>query len=181
MVAGSVLNAVGFVLLSSPRVGGSYWATFFPGVTALGIGMGVIITPLTATAMGAAGSQHAGLASGINNAIARAASLLAVAALGVLLLSRFELALGRELDAMGAPAATRAFVESQRSRLAAADLPSSADAPTRAAIRRALDIAFVAGFRWLMLSCALLAATSALTALVLFGGRETREPETDMR
>jgi EmrB/QacA subfamily drug resistance transporter len=168
LVAGSALMAGAFVLLAVPGAGGSYWSTFCPGVTTLGIGIGVMVTPLTTTAMGAAGSQHAGLASGINNAIARTAGLLAVAALGVLLLARFEHALGRELDALGLPAATRAFVEAQGSRLAAADAPMDADAEARAAIRHALDAAFVSGFRWLMLSCAILAVLSAFAAFVLF-------------
>ncbi len=171
MVTGSVLIACAFVLLAMPGVGGSYWTTFFPGVTTLGIGLGVTVTPLTATAMGAAGSQHAGVASGINNAVARTASLLAVAALGVLLLDRFQHTLGRELDAIGAPLAIRTYVEAQRSRLAAVDLPADADASMRAAIRHALDAAFVAGFRWLMLACALLATASAIAARALFGRR----------
>jgi EmrB/QacA subfamily drug resistance transporter len=172
MVIGSTLTAAGFILLALPATGGSYWTTFLPGLTALGVGMGVTVTPLTATVMGAAGSEHAGLASGINNAVARAASLLAVAALGLLLLNRFDHALARELDAIGTSVAARSFVEAQSSRLAAAELPVGIDAPTRAALRNALDVAFVSGFRWLMVSCAMLAAGSATIALVLFARPE---------
>jgi hypothetical protein len=167
-VTGSAVTAAGFALLAAPGAGGSYWTTFFPGVTALGVGIGLIVTPLTATAMGAAGAQHAGVASGINNALARTAGLVAVAALGVLLLSRFQRTLGQELDAIGAPPTMRAFVLAQRSRLAAAELPVDADAAMRAAIRQALDASFVSGFRALMLSCALLAAVSAVAAGALF-------------
>jgi hypothetical protein len=167
IVIGSTVTAAAYALLAVPGAGGSYWTTFFPGVTALGVGIGMIVTPLTTTAMGAAGSQHAGVASGINNAIARTAGLIAIAALGVLLLSRFQRALGQELDAIGAPPAVRAFVEAQRSRLAAAELPD-ADASMRAAIQQALDASFVTGFRSLMLSCALLAAVSAVAAGALF-------------
>jgi EmrB/QacA subfamily drug resistance transporter len=168
IVTGSAVTAAGFALLAAPGAGGSYWTTFFPGVTALGVGIGLIVTPLTATAMGAAGAQHAGVASGINNALARTAGLVAVAALGVLLLSRFQRTLGQELDAIGAPPTMRAFVLAQRSRLAAAELPVDADAAMRAAIRQALDASFVSGFRALMLSCALLAAVSAVAAGALF-------------
>jgi len=167
LIAGSLTISAGFVLLALPGIGGSYWTTYFPGVAALGVGMGFIITPVTTTAMISAGPEHAGVASGINNAVARTASLLAVAALGILLLNRFRRALGRELDSIEAPPATRAFVEAQASKLVAAELPD-ADAPTRAAIRHALDIAFVSGFRWLMLSCAVLAVTSAIAAAALF-------------
>ncbi len=170
MVVGSTVIAVGFALLAVPGTGGSYWSTFFPGITALGVGIGVTVTPLTATAMGAAGSGHSGVASGINNAVARTASLLAVAALGVLLLDRFEHALARELDAARVPQTMRAFVLAQRARLAAPDLPVDADAPTREAIRRALDVAFVTGFRWLMITCASLAAGAALSARTMFDG-----------
>jgi EmrB/QacA subfamily drug resistance transporter len=167
MVTGSALTAAGFFLLAVPGVGGSYGTTFLPGLTSLGVGMGLTVTPLTATAMGAAGSEHAGLASGINNAVARTASLLAVAALGLLLVNRFGHALARELDAVGASLAVRSFVETRTSKLAGADLPD-VDEPTRAALRHALDVAFVTGFRWLMVSCGVLAGSSAIVASVLF-------------
>jgi EmrB/QacA subfamily drug resistance transporter len=167
MAVGSSLTAVGFALLAVPGVGGSYWTTFLPGMTVLGIGIGATVTPLTATAMGAAGSQNAGVASGINNAIARTASLIAVAALGVLLLSRFRHSLEAELEAVGVPEPVRVFVEAQRSKLVAAEAPTDADASMQATIRHALEASFVAGFRSLMLSCALLAAISALATGVM--------------
>ncbi len=99
--------------------------------------------------------------------MARTASLIAVAALGVLLLDRFQHALGRELDAAAISPAMRAFVLAQRAKLAAADLPPGADPPARDAIRHALDAAFVTGFRWLMMTCASLAAGAALSARML--------------
>ncbi len=178
MVAGSTMTALGFFLLAVPGVGGSYWTTFLPGLAALGVGMGVTVTPLTTTAMGAAGSEHAGVASGINNAIARTASLLAVAALGLLLLSRFGNALALELDAIGTSASARSFVEAQRSKLAAADLPADVDVLTRAELRNALDLAFVAGFRWLMVCCGMLASGSAIVALWLFTAASSASADT---
>ncbi len=138
--------------------------------------MGVTVAPLTTTVMSAVDSRRAGLASGINNAVARASGLLAIAALGVVLLARFGHVLGRELEAAGVPAATRAFLEDQRSKLAAADMPGGADAASREAIVRLLDVAFVSGFRCLMLSCAALSAAAALVSLVWLAPRPKAPP-----
>ena len=60
-----------------------YWLDVLPGLTVFGLGLALMVAPLTATVLAAAPDEHAGIASGINNAVARAGSLLAVAALPV--------------------------------------------------------------------------------------------------
>jgi hypothetical protein len=67
-----------------------FWGGVFPSIFLLGIGMSITVPPLTSTVMAAAGKVHAGIASGVNNAVARIAGLLAVAALGAALFAGFS-------------------------------------------------------------------------------------------
>jgi hypothetical protein len=121
--------------------------------------------------MGSVDVRHAGAASGINNAVARTAGLLAVAALGVVLLVRFDSEVEHRLAGLGLSDHVRNLIESHRSKLTAAELPGDLDSATRDAIRDALNAAFVTGFRTLMLACAGLAALSAFASLLLVEGK----------
>jgi hypothetical protein len=67
--------------LSQVGVGDSYLRDVLPGVIVLGLGMAITVAPLTAAVLGSVGDDMAGVASGVNNAVARFASMLAVAAL----------------------------------------------------------------------------------------------------
>ena len=69
------------LLMVGPDV--NYWRDVLPGLTVFGLGLALMVAPLTATVLAAAPDENAGIASGINNAVARAGSLLAVAALPV--------------------------------------------------------------------------------------------------
>jgi EmrB/QacA subfamily drug resistance transporter len=81
MTVGPVLCAAGLFLLAGVGPGASYVRTVLPGVLVLGLGLSLTVAPLTATALGSVDERHAGVASGVNNAVARAAGLLSVAAL----------------------------------------------------------------------------------------------------
>jgi EmrB/QacA subfamily drug resistance transporter len=83
MTIGPLVAGAGMLLLTRVAAGGSYWTDVLPGSLLLGLGMSAVVAPLTATVLGAAPDALAGVASGVNNAVARAAQLLAVAALPV--------------------------------------------------------------------------------------------------
>ncbi|HEU4999533.1 MAG TPA: MFS transporter [Lapillicoccus sp.] len=84
MTVGPVVCAVGVALLTAVGVGSSYWLGVLPGVVVFGLGLCLLVAPLTSTVLSAAPDRFAGAASGVNNAVARAGSLLAVAALPAL-------------------------------------------------------------------------------------------------
>jgi EmrB/QacA subfamily drug resistance transporter len=83
MTFGPLVLAAGTLWLVGVDGSTNYWIEIFPGSVLQGFGLTLTVTPLTATVLGAAPDTLAGIASGVNNAVARAASLLAVAALPV--------------------------------------------------------------------------------------------------
>jgi hypothetical protein len=81
MTIGPVICAVALLLMSRIGQDASYWVHVLPAVIIFGLGLSLLVAPLTATALGALDDSFAGIASGVNNAVARAAGLLAVAVL----------------------------------------------------------------------------------------------------
>lgn len=164
LVAGSLIAAVGLGLLAVTARAGSYWTSFFPAMTVLGLGMAVSVAPLTTTVMRSAGDQDAGAASGINNAMARVAGLLAVALLGAVAVSAFRTALDGRLERLHTAPGIAQVLQSEAQKLAEAPVPTSVDAATQHALRRAIEESFVVSFRIVILITAVAALLSALCA-----------------
>ena len=87
MTVGPLVMALGTLLLLGVGEDVNYWTQVLPGLTIFGLGLALMVAPLTATVLASAADEHAGIASGVNNAVARAGSLLAVAALPVVVAS----------------------------------------------------------------------------------------------
>ena len=171
LVIGPVVTAAGFALLAVPAIGGSYWTTFMPGMLVMGFGMAISVAPLTTTVMGAVGDRHAGAASGVNNAVARIAGLLAVAALGAVAVGVFGHALEAEMAPFGLPDELRASLLAQAPRLAEAQVPDAIQGGMRDALERSLAEAFVTSFRVCMLVAAAMALLGAAWAALSIGSR----------
>jgi hypothetical protein len=92
------------------RVGArlDYWTDLFPALVVFAFGLTATVAPLTATVLADADEHNAGIASGVNNAIARIAGLLCVAALGAVVAAQFSAELDRRLDGRTTPAIEQA-------------------------------------------------------------------------
>ena len=165
LVTGTLVAGAGFALFILPGTHAGYLGGFLPGIAVLGVGMAVVVAPLTTVVMASVDEAHAGAASGINNAVSRVAGLLAVAVFGVLLSSTFDATLKSELGSV--PAAEQRHLYGQREKLAAMETESEAG---REAVRRA----FVAGFRAASMTAAALALLAAGVAAVTIPGRKAR-------
>jgi EmrB/QacA subfamily drug resistance transporter len=164
LVVGSVVVAAGLALFAVPAQGGSYWSAVFPAMTVWGFGMALSVAPLTTTVMRAAGDRYGGAASGINNATARIAGMLAVALLGVVAVGVFRTALNERLEGLQTPVSIRQALQPELQKLAEAQLPPHVNSATRLALRRALNDSFVYSFRITTLIAAAAALLSALCA-----------------
>jgi EmrB/QacA subfamily drug resistance transporter len=180
LVVASLALLAGLLLFAVPGVEhGSYWTSFFPAMVVQGVGMALAITPLTTVALGSVDREHSGLASGVNNAVARVAGLLAVALLGVFVYGVFSMSLDARLDSMELSGDVRREMEAAKTHLGAAEAPKGVEAGTEAHIERAIDESFVAGFRAVMLVSAGLALASALVAALFVSDRRVKPSGRD--
>jgi hypothetical protein len=162
LTAGPLISAVGLALLARVGVSDSYWSGVFPGVVVMGLGMAITVAPLTTTVMGAVPSEHAGVASGINNTVSRVAGLLAIAAFGVVLSGRFEEKMRLTVEQSWITPEVRARLETELPKMAGAQLDSiPLDSQHRSILQGAVSESFLSGFRLVAIEAAVLALVAA--------------------
>jgi hypothetical protein len=167
LTVGPIIVALGLALCARTGIGGSYWTTFFPAIAVSGLGMAIVVAPLTTTAMGAVESEHAGVASGVNNAVARVAGLIAIAVFGIVLVRAFDERVGPALDRLAPSEAARAAIDRELPKLAGAEIDLRIESTERAAARRAIDESFVAAFRLVMIAAAAVALAAATAGALI--------------
>jgi EmrB/QacA subfamily drug resistance transporter len=151
MTFGPLLAAAGFLLMLRMRAHTAYFTEMLPGVLVFGLGLSGTVSPLTAAILGDIDQRHAGIGSAINNAIARVAGLLAVAAIGALLAARFSAAVASApRDAFGPRA--RAFLTEAKERPLDTTVPKdvAADGPAVAALLDDASVAALDAALWAM-------------------------------
>lgn len=167
LAAGSGITGLGLAMLAVPTTGAPYWSTFLPGVLVLGLGMAVSIPPLTTGVMNAADDRHAGIASAVNNAASRVAFLIAVAAVGPLLLIAFNWLQAPLMAEIEMPDAVREAIRRDPGRLADLTAPAGAGAAGPMIVAAARE-ALIDAFRVATAGLALLALASGFVALLMY-------------
>jgi EmrB/QacA subfamily drug resistance transporter len=165
MAAGPIVAGVGLLLLVRVTSHADYLTELLPGILVFGFGMAMTVAPLTATVLGGVAPGHSGLASGVNNAVARVAGLIAIAAIGAVVASSFSARVDSQLQTKPLTPQARAAVVSARTRPL---VTSAAGAPAseRPAVHVALVNASVYAFRFGMIIAAALAILGGLASLV---------------
>jgi predicted MFS family arabinose efflux permease len=176
LITGPLIVAAGFILCAIPSAGGPYWKTFFPAIVVLGFGLAVTVAPLTTVVMNSVAQDRVGTASGINNAVARVAGVLAIAALGIVMMAAFRSRLNPSLANLSLPAGALHDIQADEMKLAGIHLPGYLDAGTKAVIRESVSQSFVFGFRLIMLICAGLSAASSAAAWIMIPGNTRANP-----
>jgi EmrB/QacA subfamily drug resistance transporter len=182
LTIGPALAGLGCFLLIFTGVSdgpSDYWLTFFPGITFFGLGMGITVAPLTNAALSAAPEGLSGIASGVNNAIARSAGALAIAIMGGIALVAFSTALEERTEDISLSETARTELQNEAENLGNAEPPDRLSEDVEEEVQQSINLAFVDAFRLVVGFCAALALTSAVVGFLVVEGEATRATEEE--
>jgi EmrB/QacA subfamily drug resistance transporter len=167
LIIGPLIAALGFVLFAVPSLADSYWKAFFPAMLVLGFGMAITVAPLTTVVMNSVDQDRVGTASGINNAVARVAGVIAIAVLGIVMVKAFSSRLNNSLVHFSLPSAVLQHLQADEIKLAGLPIPAGLDQGSTTAIKKSIEEAFIFGFRIVIWICAGLSLASAAVAWLM--------------
>jgi MFS family permease len=146
MGIGPIIAGIGLLLLMRIDVKADYWTDLLPALIVFGLGLSMTVAPLTSTVLAAVDEKHSGVASGVNNAIARIAGLLAIAVLGAFVTTQFASVVDDRLgDRPLSPVARDAVAEAKARSLSTA--PAQRVPPReRPVVKKALEQASESAF-----------------------------------
>ena len=173
LLIGPLISALGFALFALPDAANNYWKAFLPAIIVLGLGMAVTVAPLTTVVMNSVPRNQVGTASGINNAVARVAGVIAIAVLGIVMVKAFGWRFKSSLALLDLPTDVLRQLRAGEIKLAGLPVPSGLDPATRVAVENSIKQAFIFGFRVVMLTCTGLSLGSAAVAGLMI--REERD------
>ena len=164
LIAGPAIAGIGYGVLAWSPFGDTLWSGFLVPMAIAGLGMAISVAPLTTVVLNSVSNQRAGVASGINNAVAQTANLMAVAVFGAVALTGFNHELDRKAAVLDTPPAVIAAVKNARGDFAAAPPASITDPQVRRVAELAITDALGSGIRTALSLAAFLALAGALVS-----------------
>ena len=166
MGGGPLVAATGLLLLQRVDANPDYVTEVLPGLLVFSLGLSLTVAPLTATVLADADEHNAGIASGVNNAIARVASLLGVAAIGAVVAAQFTSSLDRSVDVRALSPGGQAALRQAQTQTLAKVVPRGLPAAEQKTIAQATEDASVAAFHLGLGIAAVLVAGGGVLGLV---------------
>jgi EmrB/QacA subfamily drug resistance transporter len=177
LTVGPAIVAAGFALLALLPTDSPYWLGFLMPMVILGFGMAVSVAPLTTTVINAVPGHQTGVASGVNNAVASVASLLAVSLFGSIALTLHDRTLDQRMADQALPAGIQHAIEAAHGKFvlepALTDVAGEDRETAQAMIRQSL----ATSIRVAMALAAVLALGGAVTSAVTIGSGSNRSNE----
>jgi EmrB/QacA subfamily drug resistance transporter len=143
---GPIVAGIGLALLMRLDAQADYATQLLPALVVFGLGLAMTVAPLTAAVLGAVDDKHAGVASGVNNAVARVAGLLAIAVLGAFVSSQFASVVDDRLGGKPLSPPAQAAVQEAKDRSITVQPAQRVPAAERAQVRSALEDASASAF-----------------------------------
>jgi len=174
LTLGPAISGLGFLYFALPGITagpGDFWVNYLPPLSLLGVGVGITVTPLSATVIASVSSDHMGLASGINSAVCRLAGVLAIAILGPIALISFSQSVESHVAILDLSTEAKVALAAEAANLGGAKALPGFTATTTATVKKSIQLAFVDTFRLLSLLAAALTWLCALIAAFMFEDR----------
>jgi len=184
LIIGPVITSIGFYLFSTNGLTSgpdAYWQSFFSSFLLIGIGMGITVAPLTTAVMGAVSEDNAGIASGINNTVARAAGVLAVALLGALAMFSFNQSIAQKITGIELSSHMKNEIMMESSKLAGAEVPDGLSTENKVIVDKIYKDAFIDAFNKVVIIAAIMTFFGGIMAFLFIRDKEAitqiNEPE----
>ncbi|MEM7345486.1 MAG: MFS transporter, partial [Chloroflexota bacterium] len=168
---GIVVTLVSFLMFARLGLEDNYWTSFFPATVVFGIGIGIIVVPMTIVLLEALPSRFSGIASGSNYAATRIGNMLAIAIFGAVMLFMFQTSLSDRIAEIPLDSTSRTELLHESRNLGATAPPTTTAPELVEATTTAIKLAFVDSFQAVMYVCAGLMGLSLLITLFFIPGR----------
>lgn len=149
LMVGPVFTSIGFFVFSIIGITAGpseYWSTFFIAFVLIGVGMGITVAPLTTAVMGALSEDNVGIASGINNTVARVAGVLAIALLGSLAMISFKNQVETGIETLNISTSIKNELLIESSKFAGAEVPHDLSPENRSFVEKLIKDSFISAF-----------------------------------